>query len=301
MRSLAKSQAPSPGEPFPSHDLGPLEARRLIAGTGAIEERLLRTTHLRERSCGFLLIVSGAARCHHYGHDVLLQAGDFLMFNAAAPISLQFESLGECIVLRVSPRDLRSYLPAPEQFFGRPLRANDGISEAAADLVQSIFEQFEAGFTTEFRSRIARTLLDTLATAFSIVLDGELSGSPVICSRNARVRLHIEHNLRNPDLKPASIAADLRMSSRYLRVIFAASNETVSAYILRRRLEECARELADPKLNHLSITEIAFGWGFNSGPHFTRSFRLRFEISPREYRRRNQLSVSLAAFRAGRA
>lgn len=51
---------------------------------------------------------------------------------------------------------------------------------------------------------------------------------------------------------------------------------TVSAYILRRRLEECARELGDPKLGDQSITDIAFGWGLNSGPHFTRSFRNRF-------------------------
>jgi hypothetical protein len=74
------------------------------------------------------------------------------------------------------------------------------------------------------------------------------------------------------------------MSPRYLRAIFATSNETVSAYILRRRLEECARELADPRARAGSITEIAFGWGFNSAPHFTRSFRERYGMSPRQYR-----------------
>ncbi len=42
--------------------------------------------------------------------------------------------------------------------------------------------------------------------------------------------------------------------------------------------------LGDPRWRGHSITEIAFGWGFNSAPHFTRSFREHFHISPRDYR-----------------
>jgi AraC-like DNA-binding protein len=64
--------------------------------------------------------------------------------------------------------------------------------------------------------------------------------------------------LRDPDLRLTSIAAKTRLSSRYLRLIFAASDETGSAYILRRRLEECAREFANPERAHQSITQIAF-------------------------------------------
>ena len=43
--------------------------------------------------------------------------------------------------------------------------------------------------------------------------------------------------------------------------------------------------IADPAWRGHSMTEIAFGWGFNSAPHFTRTFRDRFGIPPREYRR----------------
>jgi AraC family transcriptional regulator, positive regulator of tynA and feaB len=82
------------------------------------------------------------------------------------------------------------------------------------------------------------------------------------------------------------VAAQLRVSSRYLRMIFAASRESVSSYILRRRLEECARQLADPRWRAHSISDIAFRWGFNSAPHFSRSFRDLYGTSPREYRLR---------------
>ncbi len=109
-------------------------------------------------------------------------------------------------------------------------------------------------------------------------------------------------------------AQGLKLSSRYLRMIFATSGETVSAYILRRRLEESGRQMADPQWRGRSIAEIAFGWGFNSAPHFTRSFRDRYGLSPRQYRsgnsrtsrRRLQLAPSpcdstLQAFRDARS
>ena len=232
-----------------------------------------------------LLQQGGVTRLDHYGLTSVLNDGDLVLVNNAAPHGIMLAGDSELIALHVPLRLLRSYLPSPEQFCGRPLRRGDGISESAAELILGICTQMEQGLADEFRHRIARNLLDLLATAFSLVLEGTFAGSPVIGDRNARVRLHIEQNLRDPELCPAAIAASLRLSPRYLRAIFAASKETVSAYILRRRLEECARELPDPRLQHLSITDIAFGWGFNSGPHFARSFRAHFGMSPRDYRR----------------
>ena len=164
--------------------------------------------------------------------------------------------------------------------------SGEGIAQDVADLIRCIFGQLEDGLSAQFHGRIARNLLDTLGTAFAMAQEDILNGSPLLCSRNARVRLRIERDLRDPALSPSRIAARLRMSPRYLRAIFAASNETVSAYILRRRLEECARELADPARARASITEIAFGWGFNDAAHFSRAFRGRFGCSPREWRQR---------------
>lgn len=268
------------------YELGPITAIRSLVNPGHARRLPDKAGGSRERAYAFLLIMHGAGRIHHYGHDAPLRPGDLVLINEAVPCTIDWEEVGEIVLLRTPPRQLRIYLPSPEYFCGQPLYAGEGIGDGAAQLLLAVLAQLEAGLDAEFRGRVARNLLDTLATAFSIVLDGTLDGSPVVCSRNARVRLYIESNLRDPDLKPASIASSLRLSPRYLRVIFAASKETVSAYLLRRRLEECARELADPNYAHLSITEIAFGWGFNSGPHFTRTFRNHFHVAPRSFRQR---------------
>jgi AraC-like DNA-binding protein len=63
------------------------------------------------------------------------------------------------------------------------------------------------------------------------------------------------------------------------------SGEKVSSYILRRRLEECARQMCNPAWNGHTLIEIAFSWGFNSAAHFTRCFRDRYGVAPRDYRR----------------
>ena len=262
------------------HAFGPIEAFALDAGAGETPRAIVA----REHGYAFVLMTDGEASARHYGHASALAAGDFLLIDGAAPLEFAFDEAGEALVLRVPARVLRNHLPSPDQFCGVPLRANEGIAQDVADLVRCIFGQLEDGLSAQFHGRIARNLLDTLGTAFAMALEGSLTGSPLLCSRNARVRLRIERDLRDPALSPARIAARLRMSPRYLRAIFAASNETVSAYILRRRLEECARELADPERRRASITEIAFGWGFNSAPHFTRTFRERFGMSPRQYR-----------------
>ena len=137
----------------------------------------------------------------------------------------------------------------------------------------------------EFQSRVARHLLDLVATSYAMAFEAVGTTSSVISGRHAKVRLYIEQHLRDPLLSPCSIATGLKLSSRYLRMIFASSSETVSAYILRRRLEECARQMSDPRWRGHSISEIAFAWGFNSASHFTRSFRDRYGVSPRNYRR----------------
>jgi AraC-like DNA-binding protein len=74
-------------------------------------------------------------------------------------------------------------------------------------------------------------------------------------------------------------------------MVFAAEHESISDYILRRRLEECAVQLGNVLWTGRSITEIAFDWGFSSMAHFTRAFKERFAVTPSEYKRTRRTSA----------
>lgn len=265
--------------------LGPVSLVRLEMGAGAIQRTADQIGYMADGSYAFLLQLSGAASFSHYGQDSALRPGDFSLCNSAVPYGYVSDGPVELMLIRTTAGTMREHLPSPEQFCGRHLRAGEGLSESAAELCRSVFDQLGADLPEAVHNRVARNLLDAIATAFAISFDDLITSSAVLTGRQARVRLFIEENLRDPDLSPGFIAARLKVSSRYLRMIFAAGGETASAYVLRRRLEECARQMADPACAHLTITDIAFGWGFNSAPHFARSFRERFGQAPRVYRR----------------
>ncbi|MBN8832015.1 MAG: helix-turn-helix domain-containing protein [Sphingomonadales bacterium] len=271
--------------------LGPVSMVSLALGAGTIQRTAEHIGHVTEAHYTFLLQLSGTATFSHYGQDALLGPGDFTLCNNAVPSLYAADGPAELVLIRTGAGTMRDHLPSPEQFCGRHLRAGDGLSQSAAELCRSVFAQLAGGLPEAVHNRVARNLLDAIATAFAISFDELISSSAVLTGRHARVRLFIEENLRDPELSPGLIASRLKVSSRYLRMIFAAGNETASAYVLRRRLEECARQMADPASAHLTITDIAFGWGFNSAPHFARSFRERFGKAPRVYRREKLGSV----------
>jgi AraC family transcriptional activator of tynA and feaB len=278
----------SDDDPSPSMTcamLGPLSLVRLEMGAGAIHRTAEHFGAHAEQAYTFLLQLSGTATFSHYGHDATLGPGDFSLCNNSVPYSYASDSPTDVLLIRTGAGTIREHLPSPDQFCGRHLRAEDGLAESAAQLCRSVFDQLAHGLPEAVHNRIARNLLDAVATAFAITFDELITSSAVLTGRHARVRLFIEENLRDPELSPGLIASRLKLSSRYLRMIFAAGNETTSAYVLRRRLEECARQMADPASAHLTITDIAFGWGFNSAPHFARSFRERFGQAPRVFRR----------------
>ncbi len=266
--------------------LGPIRVARLTCARSSPDRSARHPEAGALRVYSFLVQASGQSVLSHYGHETVLQEGDLILCDSAAPHSYRMEERSEIVLLRVPAHILAAHLPSPEYFCGRHLTAAQGLTRSVVTLILSLCGRLEPGLAGDFQARVARHLLDMIATCYAIAFESlGNSGSAVIDRRYAAVKLYIEQSLRDPELSPCSIADRLKLSSRYVRMIFAAGSETASAYILRRRLEECARQMADPRWRGHSITEIAFAWGFNSAPHFTRSFRGRYGVSPRHYRR----------------
>src|SRR5690606_39983557 len=103
--------------------------------------------------------------------------------------------------------------------------------------------------------------------------------------RRRDVSRYIDGHLHDPSMSVESVADSMQVSPRDLRALFAPTGEKVSSYMLRRRLEECARRMRDPAWSGTTLMQIALSRGFNSAAHFTRSFREQYGVSPREYRR----------------
>ncbi|MEV5904908.1 helix-turn-helix transcriptional regulator [Streptomyces sp. NPDC052127] len=104
--------------------------------------------------------------------------------------------------------------------------------------------------------------------------------SPVLM----RVLEYVELHLTDPDLSPEVIAGAHHISVRYLHKLFKDEGTTVGRWILRRRLEECRRDLMRYGRGGRTIAAVAARWGFLSATHFSRVFRSAYGMSPREWR-----------------
>jgi AraC-like DNA-binding protein len=135
------------------------------------------------------------------------------------------------------------------------------------------------------RARLATTALDLLA----VWLAGELDAGGVPPeSRNrallAQGQAFITEHLADPTLSPHTVAAAHHVSLRTLQGVFATAGLTVTGWIRQRRLEACRRDLANTRLDTVTVATIGRRWGFDSPAHFSRLFRQAYGMSPRAFR-----------------
>lgn len=100
-----------------------------------------------------------------------------------------------------------------------------------------------------------------------------------------KVLTFIDENL-DTDLSLQTISSIAYYSPFHLHRLFKAiTNETLNAYIIRKRIERTAMMLIHNK--ECSIAEIADKYGFNNDSTFSRTFRKIYGQSPSEFRKSN--------------
>jgi AraC-like DNA-binding protein len=97
-----------------------------------------------------------------------------------------------------------------------------------------------------------------------------------------RIRGSINEHFADPGFGPREVAADARISLRYLQKLFAAQNSTCSNFIDSVRLGHAARLLLRRKMlgTRQPISEIAYACGFADHANFARKFRRCFGHTP---------------------
>ena len=264
--------------------VGPIGIARVQSKSTDIERTRQHISRSDGRIFSFLLQAQGVGVFSHNGHETRMEEGDFTLCDSSLPHRFNCSEGTELIMLRTPPEVLRSYLPDPEQFCGLRLAASKGITGTAANLARKLWSLAESGLPEKFSAMVARNVLDIMATSYAMAFDTSFSDSSAVSARKLQAKRYIEAHLREPDLTPCTVAGALGISPRYLRMLFCGGNENASRYILRRRLEECAKQLSSALWRGHTITEIAFSSGFNSAAHFTRVFRDEFGVTPSRFR-----------------
>ena len=99
-----------------------------------------------------------------------------------------------------------------------------------------------------------------------------------------RLKKVIDENINNPDLSPEQLSSALGVSrSKLYRELKRIDGYSLSDYVRNVRLEKAAYLLVNSKLN---IQEIMSEVGFINSSHFTKIFKLKYDMTPSDYKRK---------------
>lgn len=230
------------------------------------------------------LAVQGRVTVTQQGREALLRPGDLTVYDSALPCRITCLDPFELLVLKV-PRPLfDAHCPMLRDTMATQVPGDRGVGALIAPFLHSLTVHAR-GLAPDTSAQIGATLLELLATALSdqTTVAGRLKAPGTV--HMDRARRYIDDHIADPDLSPAVIAQALGISVRYLHAIFRAEHTSPSRWILRRRVHRAAGLLADPVRADRSVTDIAYAVGFKDASHFTRAFKSRHGVSPREYRR----------------
>jgi AraC-like DNA-binding protein len=212
--------------------------------------------------------------------DLVHEPGDFCLSSSEWRFDAESKGAASFSVL-VIPQAALSPLLAGGRL-ARPLRLPGAspIGSLLAAAIDAAKAQVPL-LSDEFAEAVLRNLSGLAALACGASDEGaELGRMSVTSARLAAVKRHVDLNLADADLTPASAAAAIGVSPRQLHRLFEPTGNSFARYVLRQRLLRCRDAIAGATGTGRSVVDIAFGWGFNSMATFYRAFANEFGAAP---------------------
>jgi len=250
-----------------------------------VQHSRAHVARLRQQQFFLQFQLEGSSTIRHDGREAHLGTGDFMISDTARPFTIAFDSTNSMLVLGIPAEIMRRHLAFPERVVAMPMPGAAGVNSLLTNFLRNFWRLCRAELDSRNVARISHAILDLIASAYARVPEAQSNLSALATAHRLRIINYIETHLGNPELTPTRIAEACKLTPRHLHHVFANEPETAARYILRRRLEECARALISGAFRGRTVTDIAFEYGFNNQTHFGRVFRARYGCAPSEYRR----------------
>jgi acetamidase/formamidase/AraC-like DNA-binding protein len=233
------------------------------------------------------------------GHRIV-SSGQLLLLPRKGDWSVDFQRGMRAVILSVTTDAFRGRKVSKPVLDEVRVLPAAGFTEVFSRTLESAAQNLEALSDTEWAA-VAQSLADLLPMFLRqmVAPTTESGGTATQAALLHRLCQTIERRLDDPDLTPARVAEAEGISERYLQKLFEGSGSSFTHYLRERRLQRTSAELASPTEAHHSISEIAYRNGFSDAAHFSRVFRHRFGLAPREFRQQEIERMTSAAAAAG--
>ena len=255
-----------------------------VTATPQSVQRLHRDARESYEDCYFaVLMLSGKQRMQQDNRQIEMQVGDFAIYDGARPHRLDFNNDWSELVLSIPRPTLNRLVPSMHNLTSRKLASDSSSGEVLRNFLQSVAINLPSLSEKELAA-LSFHALNMIGT--TLTLDHQLDESSMGSREVAllRAKMLIDANLGDPCLDTTRIVRRLGISARYLNRLFNSEQTSLMRYVWNLRLDRCRDELMQLGPRPHRILDIALRWGFSDMSHFSRAFKLRFGISPRDCR-----------------
>jgi AraC-like DNA-binding protein len=264
---------------FVQRSIGPVELTNIQAGQSRAERRPGRQRVAAHRY-DLKYIRQGVFRVEQFGRTMEAAAGGFVLIDNNADFRFETSRAIDCICLSTPEIWLRATLPDPEACVMRPIDADSGWARALGLMLAEL-----ADLPPGDSPLPAGVVADQLAGFLTLLFQGQAIGTTSYKQQFIRSLIaSIRASHQDPELTPAQIATQHRISKRYLHTLLALGGTTFGRELLAARIERAKALLGDVRYRFTAVGEIALLCGFTDPAHFTRRFKEKIGRSPSGYR-----------------
>lgn len=216
--------------------------------------------------------------------DVDARAGDCLIYDMAQQVDMAVSGLGHAwaTTFVMVPRKLLEARMDVDTLHGHVLRQDTALGQIVGGYLQTL-----ATHASRLDPEETQPAGDATAAllAHLLVPASRMQSGPVDLGHMtlAKVRRHIDAQVRRRDLSPAVIAQECGISRSALYRLFEPLGGVVN-YVRQKRLLAAHKELVAPDHRNTTIAHIARQNGFGDSASFRRAFFQMFGLSPSDAR-----------------
>jgi AraC-like DNA-binding protein len=228
-------------------------------------------------------ISSTAGKASQLGREVAVAAGAAIGMSNADLGTFDFPLGAHVRALSLSRRTLATLVPYLDDMLVREV---PNETEALWLLKQylEIFDGAPALAAPDLIELAVTHVYDLAALSLGATRDAaELaSGRGVRAARLTAAKTFVRQHLHRQDLRAGAVAAHLRVTPRYVHVLFESDGVSFLEYVLAERLALAHRILLTDRSR--TISAIVLAVGFSDLSYFNRTFRRRFGRTPTDVR-----------------
>jgi AraC-like DNA-binding protein len=273
---------------------GSIETRRipgldLSVVTSGAQDVLRTASHIARAADDYFLVsiqTHGRGRIEQDGRTALIAPGDFALYDSTREYALRFEGEFQQFVLKLPAERLRTLVRDTHKLTATSVSGKAGAGHLMINMIRTLWQDVDA-LQPASAAAVAEGVLNILTAGLQTLPASSCTEPSSLAAYHlARMKQLIEARLADPAFGVGELARELGLSVPHIHRLFHHEATTPSQYIWGKRLAACSRDLLDPRQAHRSISDVAYRWGFSDAAHFSRAFRDRFGLSPREWRHR---------------